>query len=69
MVVSRETLVVAAGAAVVVALAVVAAGSTGPRLVEHLSREAEAALAEAGAAPVRASFVSGHGWATRHPLL
>lgn len=67
--INRETLAVALGAAVVFAMAVVAAGQTGPRLAERLSRQAEAAIAQADAAPVRASFVSGSGWPTRHALL
>jgi OOP family OmpA-OmpF porin len=67
--INREILAIALGAAVVLAMAVVAAGQTGPRLADRLSRQAEAAIRQANAAPVRASFVSGNGWPSRHPVL
>jgi len=67
--VSKETFAVASGAAAIVAVAIAAATLTGPRLAAQLSEQATAAIAEADAAPVRASFVSGYGWPTRHPVL
>lgn len=66
---SRETVAVALGGAVVVAMAIVAAGQTGPRLARHLASQAEIAIARAGAAPVKATFATGNGWPSRHPLL
>ena len=67
--ISRETLAVALGAAVVAALAIGGASYTGPHLATRLSEQAVTAIAQAGGAPVRASFVSVNGWPTRHPLL
>lgn len=57
------------GAAVVAALGAVAGGVTGPRLAAELSAQAQQAIVQAGAAPVRARFLSPNGWPTRHPLL
>jgi OOP family OmpA-OmpF porin len=67
--VSRETFVIALGAATVTAIAIAAANFTGPRLAARLSDQAAVAIAQAGGAPVRASFISASGWPTRHPLL
>jgi OOP family OmpA-OmpF porin len=58
-----------AGALVVMALALFAARTSGPALAARLEQRAQSALAEAGAAPVRAQFVSPDGSASRHPLL
>ena len=67
--VSRETLVIALGAALVAAIAIAGASFTGPHLAARLSEQATAAIDQAGGAPVRASFISVNGWPTRHPLL
>jgi OOP family OmpA-OmpF porin len=68
-VVNKEIVAVALGAIIVSTLAVFGAGQSGPRLASSLSRQAATAIQQAGAAPVRASFVSAHGWPTRHPVL
>lgn len=57
------------GALLVGAMALVGASLTGPRIASALSTRAAQAIAEAGAAPVRARFVSPNGWPSRHPLL
>lgn len=61
-------LAVLAGALATVALALAAANEA-PALAARLERQAAAAIAEAGAQPVSAQFVSPGGFATRHPLL
>ena len=62
-------LAVGAGAAAVLALAVVAGQLNGPAMAERLDARAERAIAEAGGAPVQAHFRSPRGLPSRHPLL
>jgi OOP family OmpA-OmpF porin len=59
---------VLAGALVLLALAIVGAGITGPRLAATLTERAQAAIDKAGGSPVRTDFAIG-GWPTRHPVL
>ncbi|HWK41001.1 MAG TPA: OmpA family protein [Croceibacterium sp.] len=65
----REAMAMGLGALAVTAVAIVTASATGPAFSERLSQQAKAAIAQADAAPVRASFVSANGWPTRHALL
>ena len=60
--------VVALGALLVAALALIASAVTGPDLTARLAERAEAAIARTGA-PVRARFASANGWPSRHPVL
>ncbi len=60
---------VAAGALLVVALAVLAAWITGPRIAGALAARAEAVIARAGGTPVTARFASNNGAPSRHPVL
>ena len=59
----------ALGALATVVMAVVAAAITGPGVAARLADRAEAAIAEAGGAPVTARFATASGWPSRHPLL
>jgi OOP family OmpA-OmpF porin len=60
---------IALGALIVAAMALIGASLTGPGMASALSSRAAQAIADAGAAPVRARFVSANGWSSRHPLL
>lgn len=66
---NRSSLAILLGALLVAVLAAIAGGLTGPRLAARLGEEAAVAIAKAGAAPVRATFASGNGWPSRHPVL
>lgn len=61
--------VLALGAAVVVALAIVASRTTGPALIGRLAAQATDAIADAGGAPIVARFSTVTGSASRHPRL
>ena len=61
--------VIAAGALVCAALAFVGAQRTGPAITAAMDAEAKAAIAQVGAAPVRARFSTASGWPSRHPEL
>jgi OOP family OmpA-OmpF porin len=57
------------GALVVLILAIHAARTTGPLIVAGLEGKAADAIAQAGGAPIKASFVGPEGSLTRNPLL
>lgn len=61
--------VLALGAALVVALAIVASRTTGPALIDRLAAQATEAIADAGGAPIVARFSTVTGSASRHPRL
>lgn len=63
-----SSIAILAGAVVVFVLAVLGAAVNAPKLAARLSERAEAAIAAAGGAPVRADFAVA-GWPSRHPLL
>ncbi len=65
----RLLFMIAAGAALVVALAVGMAALTGPRLASSLQAGAARAIARADGAPVLARFALPGGQITRHPTL
>lgn len=64
----HPSIAVLAGALIVLALALLGAALTGPRITAHLAERAQAAIDEAGGRPVRAVFTGG-AWASRHPVL
>jgi len=66
---SRPFAIIAAGAALVGALALAGASAVGPRLAVELEGKAARAIAEAGGGAARAHFRSAGGWPSRHPLL
>lgn len=65
----RPLPVIAIGALLVSIVALIGASLTAPRFASGLASRAARAIAAAGASPVRATFVSPNGWASRHPLL
>lgn len=64
-----DVIALSLGALVVTAVAIAAANVTGPRFVNDLSRQAEAAIKKTDAEPVKATFYTSGGSPTRHPLL
>ncbi|MDE8651176.1 OmpA family protein [Novosphingobium album (ex Liu et al. 2023)] len=65
----RAALVLFAGAVACLALALVGARMNGPALIDMLRQRAEAARDAAGGAGIVITFIEGHGWLTRHPVL
>lgn len=57
------------GAVTSALLAIIAAETGAHSLAQRLSRDAQAAIAEAGGTGVQADFTTPQGWATRHPVL
>ena len=62
-------IVLALGAALVAAMALIAGRSNGPPLTERLASRATAAIADVKGAPVVARFASASGSPSRHPVL
>ena len=59
----------AAGALLVLVLALLGARVNGPAMAARLSQQAVRAIEQAGGEPVSARFVSPNGWPSRHPVL
>ena len=66
---SRTSLIATLGALLVAAIGFLVATTSDDALADRLSRDAERAIAQAGAEGVVASFRTASGWPTRHPLL
>lgn len=65
----RASLAILAGAVLCGTLGVAVGAATDQRLETSLAAQAEQAIADAGARPVKADFRHTLGWPTRHPLL
>lgn len=65
----RSPFVVPLGFIPVAALAFLASALNGPGMAASLDAQAREAIAKAGGAPVKARFITAHGWPSRHPLL
>ncbi len=65
----RPIAVLFAGAVLVAIMAFIGGAASGGQLAAQMDRAAQAAIADAGGAPITARFTSSGGWATRHALL
>ena len=60
---------IAFGALLVIALALIGAAISAPRIAKRLAGQAQTAIADAGGAPVKARFATLSGRPSRHPVL
>lgn len=67
--IARPAVMILAGALVVSAIAIAGSSRTDNDFANALSEKASAAIAENGGGPVTATFATGRGWPSRHPLL
>lgn len=65
----RPSLAIAAGAIISAAIAFAGAGTSDDEFAARLNNDAEQAIANANAQPVKAQFVSALGMPSRHPVL
>lgn len=65
----RPQVAIIAGAVLVAVMAFIGGALTGGQMAAQMHRAAQAAIADAGGAPITARFTTGGGWPTRHALL